>query len=95
MNDRARDVLTQAALNGVEQIKGRYADGRGGFCAVGILLEDDRKRHGWEWANWEGVPARIKADFGIVATVDFNAIVHANDTLGWDFLTIARKVGVE
>jgi hypothetical protein len=83
MNDRAREVLVQAALSGVRQIKGRASDGRGGYCAVGVLkLYHRDKTQYWTHAY-------------DISDEEWGEIIRANDNLGWDFITIARKVGVK
>jgi hypothetical protein len=94
MNDKAREVLVKAALDGVPQTYGFYKDPNGGpgRCALGVLAE----------------AIGVLNDTGIVATephekmreqyelsdTEFFQIAEANDS-GWDFLTIARKLGVD
>ena len=99
MNDRAREVLIDAALKGQKQIKGQLHDGKGGVCAMGALhltLHDGDHlaahacyRKGspdcWFSAVWQAFDLA-----GEVAEIEI-----ANDLHGWDFLTIARKIGVE
>lgn len=100
MNDLAREVLVKAALDGVKQIKGKLYDGDDGYCAVGVLCEDHRQRHGWQWVPFGDefsidsahFPSMM-TEFGLTAQ-EWMAIVEANNNKGWDFLTIARKVGV-
>lgn len=95
MNDRAREALVAAALQGVRQIKGKLHDGKGGHCAYGIIHLD--LHQGNEQAALEcvgqltGAPhCKLRVEY----LADFE-IVAANDTRGWDFLTIARKCGNE
>ena len=81
MNDRAREVLVAAALNNVRQIRWEERDKDGGRCAIGVLVDA---------AN--GCSLATIFD---VSREDWGNIVYANDKLGWDFLTIARKIGVK
>ena len=96
MNDRAREALIAAALNGVKQIRDKMHDGQGGYCAMGVLHVATHA--GDEWAAWtchsnvctfEIFSRNYDIDQG-----ELTAIIRANDTDGWDFLTIARKIGV-
>ena len=93
MNDRAREALVAAALNGTPQIRGALRDQKDGRCALGVLCE----------AAGFFMPAGVN----IIDTEDIleswaecslqeaTEIVRANDALRWDFLTIARKIGVK
>lgn len=84
MNDRAREALVAAALSGVKQIKGAFADDDGGRCALGVLIDAWQKDNALPIDEW----AEISAG-------DAKLIQDANDILEWDFLTIARKIGVK
>ena len=96
MNDRAREALIAAALNGVKQITGRMHDGQGGHCALGVLHL--ASHHGDEHETLCCHPDRCNFRlFSATYAIDQNeqtSIIRANDTYGWDFLTIARKIGV-
>lgn len=98
MNERARDVLVKAALDGTRQIKFALADGAGGFCAGGVLIDALLQERGLKWRRdmfpRSLTPGAIDAAYGLDGR-EWSTIVHANNTLGWDFLTIARKVGVQ
>lgn len=94
MNERAREALIQAALKGVPQIKGKLHDGKGGHCAFGIIHLD--LHQGDELAALLCIGPRTGAprcDDLREAYLQDTEIVKANDDLGWDFLTIARKCG--
>ena len=96
MNDRAREALIAAALSGVKQIKGRVHDGQGGHCALGVL---HLAVHGGnELLALKCHPTLCGFEhFGAFFELDQceqTEIIQRNDTDGWDFLTIARKIGV-
>ena len=84
MNDRARELLIKAALDGVPQTRGTYSSG-GAYCAIGLL----------EKAAGCFYPRQQFIDLYDIQEWEADEIMYANDHLGWDFLTIARKVGVE
>ena len=87
MNERAREVLVRAALDGVTQIRDRTRDEHGGRCAAGVLLE-----HATGRPLWGGVdPVRVWKTFGMTAT-EWTEMIRLNNA-GVDFLTIARKFG--
>ena len=98
MNERAREVLVQAGLRGITQIRGQRHDYRGGACALGVL---HLPLHDWNadeamkcYADGVSVPCwadRVAAEYDLSQELE-DAIVRANDDHGWDFLTIARKV---
>lgn len=75
MNTRGRDALVQAALNGIRQLR----DGR--------VTDNDGGR----------CALGVLCDYGeyprdfMVTHAEATGIIHANDVLGWDFLTIAQK----
>ena len=88
MNDRARDVLVNAAMVGVTQICGQLqaplGNGRVGYCALG-----------WLWHQL-GETEEFADVYGFLPhSAESRAIIKANDYDKWDFLTIARKVGNE
>ena len=96
MNEKARDALVAAALRGHSQVRGAlHADlAHDGDCALGVL---HIAHHGGNrlaavacWAGGRGCSPAFGRAWGICAE-EHNEIIHANDNLGWDFLTIARK----
>ena len=92
MNERAREVLIEAAMQGVPQIKGKLRDGYGGFCAGGVLIKAYLEEQGLAWSifSW-GQPVLVHYD---MSNEEWEDMVDANNNLDWDFLTIARKIGV-
>lgn len=90
MNDRARDALAQAALNGTPQVRYVLSDGAGGRCAMGVLNEAATGAPWWPLNRWDFL--RDTYDIG---PNDAEEIVTRNNIDGWDFLTISRKVGVK
>lgn len=97
MNQDGADVLIRAHLDGVPQVRHTLSDGRGGFCAMGLLLaaEATERSHGDAMcamvdmlydANWDSMRARYA-----ISQEEHQEIVHANNYRRWDFLTIARK----
>jgi hypothetical protein len=96
VNDRAREVLIQAAMNGLRQITGRAFDADDGRCALGAL--------------WEALPDKSHFAMQRVYELDMardtecpecgkrqyagevGLIEHLNDDHRFDFLTIARKM---
>ena len=93
MNDKAREALVAAALSGVKQIKFALQDSDGGRCANGVLMEacTGVAPHQINWTTFN--PSRFW-EWGGLSLKEEDEIVHANNVLGWDFLTIARKIGV-
>jgi len=93
MNDLARQVLVKAALDGVKQAKGVFRDNDGGLCAWGALFEG----MSCSWLEMNGhwtasLPCDPMLHYDI-SQEESRDIVDANDKKGWDFLTIARKIG--
>ena len=102
MNDRGRDVLIDAALRGVSQIKGMHHDGAGGMCALGVLHTALHNGDAIDAANCYFLAALanpVNRTCFMLAVykafdidhVEAEDIWRANDHLNWDFLTIARK----
>jgi hypothetical protein len=87
MNDRVREALVTAALNGTKQIKGAYKDRHGGRCALGVIMEHAGLEFGFTIH-----PTDAWHKIGLTPD-EFFSIQRANDNLGWDFLIIARKIG--
>jgi hypothetical protein len=88
MNERARGALVTAALNGVPQIKELYRWGPG-RCAIGVLLDE------FGLSEREGNTVDVLAALAGLSSGEFSDIMEANDLKGWDFLTIARKIGTD
>ena len=87
MNERGVAVLMQAALEGREQVKGAYYSGDGG-CAVGVLHQ---ALFGHTRLNYCCPISPTVGKEYQMSHEEILAIIRANDVLGWDFLTIARK----
>jgi hypothetical protein len=92
MNDRAREALVAAALSGIPQTRGEYYNHHGGRCAMGVLLDVVDYWNGPLMAQMDARECLYK-NFAIGAR-EHEQIRVANDSKGWDFLTIARKIGV-
>ena len=94
MNDKAREALVAAALTGVKQIKNRLDDGKTGRCAMGVLYESVGLDLHWNLFDKDmyGKIMRARRKLGLTG-MECLEIMDANDNLGWDFLTIARKIG--
>ena len=98
MNELARQKLIEAALSGVRQIKGNYTDGRGGFCAMGVL--------GWADPDKNAIDhvVMMSEQYGLIAYADCpfecgksrmaqrDLVIHLNDDHDLDFLGIAHKM---
>jgi len=96
MNDLAREVLVKAALDGVRQAKGTYRTKNGALCAFGVLFEAMDCQ--WLESPNGGYVAFIAGTGTVMSRYDISQeeaqeIIEANDKKGWDFLTIARKIG--
>ena len=92
MNERARNALISASMAGVKQIKGSLRDTEGGMCALGVM----REAAGVNFSiilNWNEYCYLLK--WAEMDGEEFDLIAEANDILEWDFLTIARKIGVK
>jgi hypothetical protein len=91
MNERAREALVAAALSGRSQIKRRMHDEFGGACAAGVLFENvtgERHQAFTQYKEFRKVLEELD-----ISERELTRIWHANDIHGWDFLTIARKIG--
>ncbi len=97
MNDEAREVLVAAALRGHKQARGALHDVPEGECALGVLhlaVHPTRDRAMVCAALGGGHCEEMERRFAI-GYFEAMAIASANDEEGWDFLTIARKIGVK
>jgi hypothetical protein len=54
------------------------------MCAMGVIHRAYAKEVG---INYQSLPE----DW--ITKAEAREVLHANDNLGWDFLTIARKIG--
>lgn len=106
MNDLARDVLVEASLRGIQQVKGMFMGHAVDMvCAQGAL---HLAEHEWDWekarlcreqstrANQWSLDLPWFYQCGWVQTYELNKeegaeIIDANDDKGWDFLQISRK----
>ena len=94
MNDLARGALVAAALRGHKQIQCSLHDhDEGGECALGVI---HLAAHGGN--REQALLCQRQADcahmWGDLSAREGEDIARANDLKGWDFLTIARKIGV-
>jgi hypothetical protein len=85
MNELAREALVTAALTGVRQIKGLFKDADGGMCAMQVIHEAYKNID----PHYQVLPNTW------ISLEECWQVLNANDNLGWDFLTIARKIGVQ
>jgi hypothetical protein len=92
MNQRSADALMRAALDGVRQIVGNYTDGRGGYCAMGVIQRNAGFVHDESLSRYARVCPEC-GPFKIPFHTERDLIIHLNDHHHWDFLTIARKLG--
>lgn len=100
MNAKGVEALTKAAMDGVRQIKGAFADSEGGLCAVGVLataaglkvcpaaVDRERVASLYELADMTRCP-----ECGHGYAFGASLVEHLNDDHGIDFLGIARKLG--
>jgi hypothetical protein len=98
VNDKGRDVLLEASLNGLPQL--RHLPAVGGLSAVGLLLQSAGCRHVLLSAAWFLLPEnvathaqcwhRASRKYGI-GRDEWNGLIRENDELGWDFLTMAWR----
>jgi hypothetical protein len=101
MNEKGAEALVEAAMRGIRQVRQRFQTDRGEVCAMGAL---HLARHGWDLgAAWECVlnaplvhvaflPCGFVHEYGVADGAARLDLIYANDTEGWDFLTIARKL---
>ena len=109
MNQEARDVLVGAQLQGIPQARGVYKRiQKRGFCALGLLLEEliqtKKVKHTWIFIAIDPGRRRLHYSGDMVADIrkfyeidlpEFRRILDANDEHKWNFLEIARKIGVK
>ena len=95
LSEKAVAVLVDAALKGVPQIQGRYHDGYGGSCAVGVLHAAIPNHKPLNFCGECGshlIMESVQQAYGITEQ-DCRDMLQDNDVRGIDFLTIARKRG--
>ena len=85
-------MLVQAALSGVPQVKREFRDDADGRCALGVLMDSLGLQFGRILGVEPGAWNALEKAFDI-SIQEQRDISVANDNLGWDFLTIARKIG--
>lgn len=98
MNQRGQDHLVQAALRGIKQARGAFHIGKE-VCAMGAIHLGE---HNWDWEDavkcsqittmLVKLPCQFTQKNGLDKKTR-GALIDANDKAGWDFLTIARKLG--
>jgi len=97
MTRAAREALIQAALDGVPQLIGRLFDGRGGYCALGVLEKLSDEQTGLS------TPVNACPICGATEETYHNGyeirnegalLVHYNNDHLFDFLTCANKMPV-
>jgi hypothetical protein len=94
MNDKGREALVKAALDGVEQTFGAFMQDEK-RCAVGVLMEAAGNPQFLSAVNVsfdlrdgpQACPACDESGWS-----EMNLIMHLNDAHRFDFLTIARKL---
>lgn len=101
MNDKARELLIKAALDGVPQVHGTLFSGEG-RCAMGVIIEGLGLKE--KWYVMKETPPMLRDSTVFWREVfkeagmnpyEHGRVVEMNDSDGFDFLTIARKLGNE
>ena len=105
MNERAREILVEAAMRGIQQAKGTFHTPDNQHCALGAL---HLSLHGWDAekayvcvnnshaTGWSTTPHSKELFVAFDITQDEACkIAVTNDVYEWDFIHIARKFGVE
>ena len=96
VNERAREALVRAALDGHKQGRKSFHLQDGSDCAMGVL---HIAQHGWNRSkavvcrNRRGTDPWRKVEKWAGMTSKESAQVFTANDRGWDFLTIARKIG--
>lgn len=95
MNERARWALVRTALDGKPQ--GRFAlHSATGDCALGVIHRDAHESCGEDPMTCTyHDPYACAISWGELSYQEMHQITAANDIDGWDFLTIARKIGLK
>jgi hypothetical protein len=105
VNQRGVDALLAAEAAGVRQIKGRTSDGKGGRCAVGVLIESWAHEVGETYDSATGfciacIASRDEVESGTLRFDRFydlgargrRNLAYANDA-GLTFRQVAEKYG--
>lgn len=100
MNDEAREILVAAGLRGDKQAIGKLHDRDGADCAMGKLhLAMHATRDEALLCSNSGGYVFGACGKALVKRFDMAnsqwEVTDANNNRRWDFLTIARKVGVK
>ena len=93
MNERAVEVLVKAAMDGVRQIRGEMTDPDGGRCALGALGFTNTSSFAIALMYGMSFAPMMCPECSVAFSDEIGLIAHLNDFHGWDFLTIARKLG--
>lgn len=92
MNDRGRQALIDAQLQGIPQIRHKLYDGKGGLCAAGVLYV----AHGLITREGRRTTKHIHGvypEFGMTPDEWGQMIrMNDNDNLGYDFIKIAWEL---
>src|SRR6266446_2272550 len=105
MNEKARELLVQAHLDGVPRLSGvqanRISDGKMGYCALGVLLDMQRTNARKLLSNYDISQDSVKCPECEKSMPEWVLICHLNNDPdswcgghGFDFLTTARKYPV-
>ena len=90
MKQVAKDVLRQAWMDNVRQIKGRTSDGRGGYCAMGLLDEAKISIISLRPKSIQQCPVCFSETYKFIIHSEMELVVHYNDDHGYDFAKIAE-----
>jgi hypothetical protein len=105
MNERAANALIEAAMKGVRQVQGVVDDGRGGRCALGVMLEAEYGTPSWKEQEGHHRYPESFTRFGMspdpqtcpacdrTTKNEAFLIAHLNNDHEMDFVGIARKLG--
>ena len=89
MNQAAKDALRQAWLDGVPQLVGALYNGRGGYCALGLVQSTGQPYKAWVGSPWYTRISRCSA-CRRVCVCEGVLMVHYNNDHGFDFGKIAE-----
>lgn len=92
MNELARSVLVSASLEGIEQVQRELHTHSNRHCALGVLHYYAHGKNLTDAKHCRIINCQAMNVYQI-SNEEWNKIIEANDELGWDFLTIARKLG--
>lgn len=103
LTEKGVEVLREAALRGHPQVRGNY-HGPDGDCVLGVFHIDMHQANRAEALQcknttdclmdiYNGSSGHITDRITDQTAECCRALINANDMLGWDFLTIATKLG--